>query len=175
MHKQRTGTFKKGHPKLGGRKKGTPNRVNQDLIDRIVHAAGQAGSDGKGKDGVDGWLQALADKNTGYFVSLFRQAVQKQVAATEPENEVVYSTEQDYRQELLDRGVHPTLLPPPPRDAQEKPPTHLSPPKPPPGWEWVLCKTNESAALDKEQPDATAQSDLDAEESAELDKNSPIR
>jgi hypothetical protein len=169
MRKQRPGTFKKGHKKLGGRKKGTPNRVNQDLVDRIVNAAGQVGSDGKGKDGVDGWLQTLAGKKTGYFVGLFRQAVQKQVPATEPEKEVVYTTEQDYRQALLDRGVHPTLLPPP-RDLDEKPPAHLTPPKPPPGWAWVLCKTNDYAELDKEQPDPTAQSDLGAEESAAVDQ-----
>ena len=172
MHKQRPGTFKKGHKKLGGRKKGTPNRVNQDLVDRIVNAAGQVGSDGKGKDGVDGWLQTLAGKKTGYFVGLFRQAVQKQVPTTEPENEVVYSTEQDYRQALLDRGVHPTLLPPPPRDPDEKPPALLTPPKPPPGWAWRLCKTD-YAELDKEQPDPTAQSELGAEESAAVDKEQP--
>jgi hypothetical protein len=172
MRTQRPGTFQEGHEKLGGRKKGTPNRVNQGLVDRIVNAAGQVGSDGKGKDGVDGWLQTLAGKKTGYFVGLFRQAVQKQVPTTEPENEVVYSTEQDYRQALLDRGVHPTLLPPPPRDPDEKPPALLTPPKPPPGWAWRLCKTD-YAELDKEQPDPTAQSELGAEESAAVDKEQP--
>jgi hypothetical protein len=170
MRTQQSGTFKKGHKKLGGRQKGTPNRVNSNLIERIVQAAEQVGSDGKGKNGIDGYFQRLAGKKEGYFVSLLRQAVQKQVPTTEPENEVVYSTEQDFRQALLDRGVHPTLLPPPPRDPQEKPPIHLIPPKLPPGWEYVLWKTNESAALEKEQPDPIA---LGAEESAELDKEQP--
>jgi hypothetical protein len=175
MRKRRPGTFKKGHKKFGGRKKGTPNRINSDLIERIVQAAGTVGSDGKGKDGVDGWLQMLAGKKTGYFVGLFRQAVQKQVPATEPENEVVYATEQDFRQALLDRGVHPTLVPPPPRDLNEKPPidNNLIPPKPPAGWEWVLCKANESAELDKERPDRPARPDLDAEDSVERDKEQP--
>jgi hypothetical protein len=172
MRTQRPGTFKKGHKKMGGRKKGTPNLFNKDLIQAIVQAAEQVGSDGKGKNGVDGYLQRLAGKKEGYFVSLLRQAVQKQVPATEPENEIVYATEQDFRQALLDRGVHPTLLPPPPRDPDEKPPAHLTPPKPPPGWRWVLCKTNESAELDKDQPDPTVQSD-GAEESAKLDKEQP--
>ena len=173
MRTQQPGTFKKGHKKLGGRKKGTPNRFNRDLLQAIPQAADQFGSDGKGKDGIDGYFQRLAGEKEGYFVSLLRQAVQKQVPTTEPENEVVYSTEQDFRQALLDRGVHPTLLPPPPRDPQEKPPIHLIPPKPPPGWQWVLRKTNESAALEKEQPDPIARSDLGAEESAELDKEQP--
>jgi hypothetical protein len=171
MRKQLPGT--KGHKKLGGRKKGVHNRINRDLIDRIVRAAGQIGSDGKGKDGVDGWLQMLAGKKTAYFVGLFRQAVQKQVPAAEPENEVIYSTEQDYRQALLDRGMHPTLLPPAPRDPDEKPPAHLTAPKAPAGWKWLLCKANESTEFDKEQPDPTVQFNLGAEESTELDKEQP--
>jgi hypothetical protein len=173
MRRQRLGTFKKGHKKLGGRKKGTPNRFNRDLLQATVQAAEQVGADGKGKGGVDGYLQRLAGKKEGYFVSLLRQAVQKQVPTAEPENEVMYATEQDYRQALLDRGVHPTLLPPPPRDPHEKPPAHLTPPKPPPGWGWLLRKTNEPAELDKERLDLAAQSDHDAEESVEVDKEQP--
>jgi len=151
MRKQRPGTFKKGHKKLGGRKKNTRNRFNKDLIQAIVQAAEQVGSDDRGKGGVEGYLKRLAGEKTGHFVSLFRQAVQKQVPAAEPENEVVYATAQDFRQALLDRGVHTTLLPPPPRDPDEKPPALLTPPKPPPGWRWLLCKTNESAERDEEQ------------------------
>jgi hypothetical protein len=67
MRTQQPGTFKKGHKKLGGRQKGTPNQVNQDLIDRIVQAAEQVGSDGKGKNGVDGYLQMLAGKKGPIF------------------------------------------------------------------------------------------------------------
>jgi hypothetical protein len=163
---QRPGTFKKGHKKLGGRKKGTPNRINGTLIERIVQAAEQVGSDGKGKDGIDGYFQRLAGKKEGYFVSLLRPAVQKQVPATEPENEIVYATEQDFRQALLDGGVHPTLLPPPPRDPNEKPPTHLNPPRPPPGWEWILRKKSESAEVDEEQVD-----DPNAESEASREKS----
>jgi hypothetical protein len=74
--------FKKGHKKLGGRQKGTPNLVNKDLIQAVVQAAGQVGSDGKGKGGVDGYLQMLAGKKAAYFVGLLRQAVQKQVPAS---------------------------------------------------------------------------------------------
>jgi hypothetical protein len=149
MRKQ--GTFKTGHKKLGGRKKGTPNRINSNLIERIVQAAEQVGADGKGKDGVDGYLQMLADQKTGYFVGLLRQAVQRQVPTAEPQNQVVYATEQDFRQALLDRGVHPTLLPPPPREFNEKPPTHLNPPKPPSGGEWVLRRADETADVEKQQ------------------------
>jgi hypothetical protein len=154
MRTQRPGNFRKGHKKLGGRRKGTPNRVSSNLTERIVQATEKVGSDGKGKDGIDGYFQRLADRKEGYFVSLLRPAVQKQMPAAEPENEAVYPTEQDFRQALLDRGVHPTLLPPPP-NLNEKPPGNgqLVPPKPPPGWEWILRKKSGSAELNEEQVD----------------------
>jgi hypothetical protein len=165
MRTQQPGTFKTGHKKLGGRQKGTPNRINSNLIEKIVQAAEQVGSDGKGKDGVDGYLQMLAGKKAAYFVGLLRQAVQKQVPTAEPENEIVYATEQDFRQALLDRGVHPTLLPPPQRDPNEKPPIHLNPPKPPPGWECIFCKKSESAELNEKQvDDANAEDEASSEE-----------
>ena len=156
MRKQPASTFKKGHKKLGGRKKGTPNRINRNLIEVMLKAAGQVGSDGKGKDGIGGYFRRLAGKKEGYFVSLLRPAVQKQLPATELENEVIYSTEQDFRQALLDRGVHPTLSPPPPRDFNEKPTVNgkLVPPKPPPGWQWVLIRTDEPTDIEIEQVDA---------------------
>jgi hypothetical protein len=155
MRKQRPGSFKKGHKKLGGRKKGTPNQMNRDLIQTIVRAAEQVGSDGKGKGGIDGYFQRLAGKKENQFVTLLRQAVQKQGPATEPQNEVAYLTEQDFRQSLLDRGVPPTLLPPPPRDLNEKPAVkgQLIPPKPPPGWEWVLRRTDETADVEIQEED----------------------
>lgn len=170
----RKGTFKKGHQKLGGRQKGTPNRYNRDMMERILRAAEQVGSDGKGKAGVDGYLEMLAGKKVGYFVGLLRQAVQRQVPATEPENEIVYATEQDFRQALLDRGLHPTLLPPPPRDFDERPPINgdLKPPKPPPGWQWALIRADESADIEIEPVDPEVDNDLTAEGG---DKTTPLR
>jgi hypothetical protein len=51
--------FQKGHKKLGGRKKGVPNK-NSLLLDKVVIAAAtQVGSDGKGKDGVVGYLASI--------------------------------------------------------------------------------------------------------------------
>ena len=169
MRTQRPGTFRKGHKKLGGRQKGTPNRMSSNLIERILQAAEQVGSDGKGKDGIDGYFQRLAGRKEGYFVSLLRQAVQKQMPAAEPEDEVPYATEQDFRQALLDRGVHPTLLPPQP-NLNEKPPVigQLVPPKPPPGWEWILRKKSESAELNEEQVD-----DPNAEDEASSEEVDP--
>src|SRR5204863_8142329 len=122
MRTHRPGTFQGAHKKRGGRKTGTPNRLNRNLLEALVKAAEKVGSDGRGKDGIDGYFERLAGTKEGYLVSLLRPAVQKQAPAAEPhENTIVYQTEQEFRQALLDRGVHPTLLPPPQRDPGEKP------------------------------------------------------
>ena len=43
MRKHRPGTFQGGHKKRGGRKKGTPNRLNRNLLEAMVKA-GHAGA-----------------------------------------------------------------------------------------------------------------------------------
>jgi hypothetical protein len=160
---QRLGTFTKGHKKRGGRKKGTPNRVNKDLLQAIVQAAEQVGSDGKGKGGVAGYMHRLADEKTGHFIPLLRQAVQKQApAAKQPATAVVYRSEDEFRRALVERGVHSTLLPAPARDPLERPPTDLKPPQPPPGWQWMLRRSDETAEPDTNEI-VTVETDQDAE------------
>ena len=57
---QRTGSFKKGHKKLGGRKRGTPNVMTKEYKEALIEAANQLGSDQKGKDGLVGYLKLVA-------------------------------------------------------------------------------------------------------------------
>jgi hypothetical protein len=40
------GTFRKGHKKRGGRKKGTPNAANKAMQDALIKAAATASGDG---------------------------------------------------------------------------------------------------------------------------------
>jgi len=56
---ERPGTFKPGHKKLGGRKKGTPNALSADYKNAIIAAAYFAGRDGMGADGLVGYCQRL--------------------------------------------------------------------------------------------------------------------
>jgi len=49
------GTFRNGHEKRGGRKRGTPNMISQSLREAIIEAGHQVGSDGQGKDGLRGY------------------------------------------------------------------------------------------------------------------------
>jgi hypothetical protein len=54
---ERPGSFKSGHAKLGGRKKGTPNAISADYNKVVLEAAYRVGSDGNGKDGITGYLK----------------------------------------------------------------------------------------------------------------------
>lgn len=59
---ERPGSFKPGHAKLGGRKKGTPNAMSVDYVRAILEAAQRVGSDGMGKDGIVGYFKWLLIK-----------------------------------------------------------------------------------------------------------------
>lgn len=54
---QRPGRFQKGHKKLGGRKRGTLNRMTSELMEEILEALAQSGEDGKGKGGISGCIR----------------------------------------------------------------------------------------------------------------------
>jgi hypothetical protein len=56
---QRPGSFKSGHKKMGGRKKGTPNAISADYVSAVLEAAYRVGRDGNGKDGLVGYLRWL--------------------------------------------------------------------------------------------------------------------
>ena len=56
---ERPGTFKPGHKKLGGRKKGTPNALSADYKKAIMTAAYFAGRDGMGAEGLVGYFKRV--------------------------------------------------------------------------------------------------------------------
>jgi hypothetical protein len=66
MSFQKDHKLQKGHKKLGGRKKGTPNKIQAGLKDAILAAAAQAGHD----EGLIGYLQTQAVRNPGPFLGL---------------------------------------------------------------------------------------------------------
>jgi hypothetical protein len=53
-------SFKSGHEKRGGRKRGTPNVFSIDYKKAIVEAAYRIGNDGNGKNGVVGYFSWVA-------------------------------------------------------------------------------------------------------------------
>jgi len=61
----------KGSPKLGGRQKGTPNKINKDLREAIIESFYAVG-------GVD-YLVIQAKENPGPYMSLLGKSLPKDV------------------------------------------------------------------------------------------------
>ncbi|MEY9235384.1 hypothetical protein ABIF78_007707 [Bradyrhizobium japonicum] len=62
------------------RKPGTPNAITRDLKRGIIDAAERYGSDGKGKDGLTGYLFHLAGKHPKAFAGLLGKILPMQVS-----------------------------------------------------------------------------------------------
>jgi len=63
----RPGSFKSGHAKLGGRKRGTPNLISTDYKKALFEAAYRVGNDGNGKGGVLGYLTWVGTRYQTFF------------------------------------------------------------------------------------------------------------
>ena len=63
----RPSTFKPGHKKLGGRKRGTPNTFSGDYKKAILEAAHRVGHDGNGEDGALGYFHWVGERDRGFF------------------------------------------------------------------------------------------------------------
>jgi len=72
-------------PKVGldrsktGRAKGTPNKTTKALKDAILMAAEATGCDGKGKDGLVGYLKHVAASDVKAFSTLLGKVLPMQV------------------------------------------------------------------------------------------------
>jgi hypothetical protein len=60
-------SFKSGHAKRGGRKRGTPNVFPPDYKKAIVEAAERIGNDGNGRDGLVGYFSWVALRHPRIF------------------------------------------------------------------------------------------------------------
>ena len=100
------GTFKKGkapkHPKAG-RPKGKPNRTTAILKDAILMAAEQVGENGKGLDGLVGYLRMLAVKERVVYARLLERVMPFQLAVN-PSGPQKY-TPQEAVEKLRERGM----------------------------------------------------------------------
>ena len=66
----RSGSFKPGHKKRGGRKRGTPNAISSDYKKAILEAAYRVGNDGNGKDGVGGYIMWVGERHKTIFYTI---------------------------------------------------------------------------------------------------------
>jgi hypothetical protein len=107
---------------LGGRKKGTPNKVTQSLRQAILMAAEAVGSNGKGAGGLVGYLKSIAIKHPKIVVpALLAKLLPHEInARIEQPAKVRYQTVAEARQAMLDHGysertvaaIEQSMLPP---------------------------------------------------------------
>jgi len=107
---------KKGHPKTGGRKTGTPNKLTVALKEAILQAANEAG----GKKGLVGYLTKQAVSQPSSFLALLGRVLPLTVAGDKnsPLNTNVIVRRVIYPPKSLEpepakEGVPPVLMSPP--------------------------------------------------------------
>jgi hypothetical protein len=110
--KRRTTSFKKGHkrPPTAGRKKGQRNRVTVELRHAILEAAALVGGDGKGKNGLTGYLQHLASREKKIFGRLLEKVLPMQLSVED--RTIAKYTPAEAVERLRERNlpIPPTLL-----------------------------------------------------------------
>lgn len=77
--KKQTAEIGKGKPGPG-RPKGVPNKTTAILKDAILLAAEDVGEDGKGKDGLQGYLRFVAASDVKAFATLIGKVLPMTVA-----------------------------------------------------------------------------------------------
>ncbi len=83
---------KSGRVKHGGRKPGTPNKLTLELMDAVIKAAEEVGSDLHGRNGLVGYLMRVGQRDTKAFGSLLRAIEESMV------------TLEDHKAEFAKRG-----------------------------------------------------------------------
>lgn len=108
---RRETSFKKGLKKSpkAGRQKGTPNKRTAVLRDAILQAAELVGQDGRGKNGLTGYLMMLAQKEKAVYARLLERVLPMQVRVRD---ETATYTPAEAVARLQERGlpVPPSLL-----------------------------------------------------------------
>ena len=74
--------FQKRHQKVGGRKKGVQNLLTRELKQAIINGAIRHGEDGKGRNGLEGYMYFLASKDHKVFGMLLRAVLPMEVKAS---------------------------------------------------------------------------------------------
>lgn len=104
--------FTKGNAPKPKSRLGRPNKISRDLKEAIITAAEMAGSNGRGKDGLNGYLYRLAmHRNPKIFGALLGKLLPMQLTGEGGKSlgEALFGTTADVLKAMKERG-----LPPPP-------------------------------------------------------------
>ena len=92
--------------RLGGREKGTPNKMTRLLKEAIPEALERLGSDGKGKDGIVGFLMVAARKETAAYLRLLDRLLPYQITGHDGEAmKIKYTNKVEIVARLKERGL----------------------------------------------------------------------
>jgi hypothetical protein len=97
---QRRGSFKPGHEKVGGRKKGTPNRISADFKTALLAVADRIGMDGKGKDGMVGYFGYIAERYPAAYCKLVSRFIDFEEVYPERSSPTADQLNSDLREDM---------------------------------------------------------------------------
>jgi hypothetical protein len=98
--------FKKGHKKLGGRQKGTPNVTTRMVQDAMLLAAEGLGEDGEGKNGVVGFYTMIGRNYPPVLAQSLAKLLPLQVAERAKEvPKKIYKTSEEISAALRAAGL----------------------------------------------------------------------
>jgi hypothetical protein len=98
--------FEEGHPRYGGRAKGTKNRSTNAMRDIMEMAAAAVGEDGKAKDGYFGWLKMMCRNHPLEFLVVMAKLQPKQFHAQIDQSvDVYYETVEEAKAALEKQGI----------------------------------------------------------------------
>ena len=101
---QRPGSFKPGHKKVGGRKKGTPNRISADYKQAVMAVADRIGMDGTGEGGLVGYTCYLAQQYPGAYCKLLSRIIDIEEVYPERSSRTADQLDADLRQSIRTDG-----------------------------------------------------------------------
>lgn len=95
----------KGATKRGGRQKGTRNRITTALKEAIILAASTVGRDGRGQDGLHGYLVKLAKTEPKVYATLLRAVIPLHIVGQVDHDHRVYQTREEVVSALREKGL----------------------------------------------------------------------
>jgi hypothetical protein len=107
-HRPAAHGFQKGRAKSGGRAPGEPNRISKYSQTVILEALETFGRDGKGKDGVIGFLHRAFHEDVKHGVNLLIAITPKLLEANIIKAELHFQTIAELDQDLAKAGLPPS-------------------------------------------------------------------